>query len=110
MADLEQQEVPCAGGTQECETLEVGGLDAGVGLVVGFVRPPERFANVVDSCKGVQLFCCSQNDKHASRTYEDREERVVGRPGYGTVVRIAFEEVVDLVFEALRRWRTLRND
>lgn len=51
MADLEQQEVPCAGGTQEREALEVGGLDAGVGLVVGFVRPPERFANVVDPCR-----------------------------------------------------------
>lgn len=51
LADLEQQEVAGAGGAQKYETFEVGGLDTGVGLVVGFVRPPERLADVIDACE-----------------------------------------------------------
>ena len=47
--NLEQQEVACAGGAQEIEAFEVRGLDPGVGFVTGFVRPPERLADVIDA-------------------------------------------------------------
>ena len=45
-----------------------------------------------------------------TQTYENREERVVGCPGHSTVVRVAFKEVIDLVFEALRGRGALCDD